>query len=133
MLDVITNDERVSAIEEELKRALRREELDSRSCNEAETFSSDGNVELNYVHLTSDNLGQDEKYSACLLFDKGSRDVRRIQDVIGIVKEKGARKYGSFNPTQGGLRDGDQERSSNSLFKGKIFNSRRKSLYNLRN
>lgn len=76
---------------------------------------------INFPHLTDDNRNSDGKYSVCLTIPKSAPGIQAFSQAISAAKNEGIKKYGSFSPQHGGIRDGDKDRADYPEFAGKYF------------
>lgn len=105
---------------------LTKEDRMSTTTKEAATKVVTGKVRLSYANLfkaRAQEVGQEPKYSVCLLIPKSDVDcVAKIKSAIEAAKAKGAEMWGGKVPAglKLPLRDGDTERDSPE-YKGHWF------------
>lgn len=85
-----------------------------------------GKVRFSYAHVfePASINGGDEKYSVSIIIDKDdNKTINAINNAIEAAKQSGAAKFGGKIPSKLKLplRDGDEEREDDEVYKGKYF------------
>ena len=82
-----------------------------------------GEVRFSYPHLFE--MNDNEKYSCCLLIDKGNKEaIQLVEEATRAAAKKGAEKFWSGKTPANlkkPLRDGDEEHPEDPAFAGQLF------------